>query len=819
MADIVAVALVVDSSLTLAADWPFILNNYIFPLLQRLHEAYANHQSRLAVITYATAETRPSPLVAKRFFTPLQLLIKELAEEAPKLGIGLTGSGGDVGMAVLEGMTAALELFDQLQAACQRKPLVPQAVNQPIPKSGPQISASHIIHVAAAPPDPSQHPLWNSSPKLDRMSWDNLPMQLQKRKIQWSLMLLQPLPRLKEYYSKAVTSPLPPWFSPRPEHTILLTGFPQKVVKRPAEAQASPDTKRAKIFPPATTPSAPHTSPNNKPVVSSSDIVPLAAPSASTIVPSQPPAPALQPPQASPLIAQAHPRSQAQLSTQQIVERIKSMDAEIKVLGAKMQEAKMSGNEEEAERLRKELEPKTLVFTKARQSFAQYVHQMQNQGQARSGPPASSNPVNPQASTNPASSSAEPVQIKHEPPSLPDSQMPVQSQHARHSSNPFPGMSSASPSGSQSIPGILPNAPPGVTAQMHKLVDQHRNLRPQQPAPAQQPPPAQPSASTFDQATAGLLPGQQPRRHRWEGVIHWGGVDPTTQVRKDLNVEVAVEAPKQSDLQMENWPQTLDLSPAPLGTMTDISAFLKRVGAVGCLLSLHSRALDAKLNERFLQMFSGFLKLRGLYAMASWRRPTDTRQSNLLLFVMADGKLVTVFFFSAGPPDMPKPPPKIDISKIDLSKLPPDVLAHLQTLTPDARRQYLQDMLRRHLETQRQQQQQQQQQQQRQMLQQQPDPSMNNGMNPLMLAAANQSMNGMNNLLGPMMGQPGSASNPINVNMGGAMGQPQLNMGGGFPQAQPNRGQGPMGNVSYEMLQSFMQRNADGSMLPGMEQS
>lgn len=64
----------------------------------------------MGFVTYAIADTRPTPLLEKRFFVPVQPLTKELREEPSKLGIGQTGSGGSRGMAALEGLVAAIEV-------------------------------------------------------------------------------------------------------------------------------------------------------------------------------------------------------------------------------------------------------------------------------------------------------------------------------------------------------------------------------------------------------------------------------------------------------------------------------------------------------------------------------------------------------------------------------------------------------------------------------------------------------------------------------------------------------------------------------------
>jgi hypothetical protein len=65
---------------------------------------------RMAFVTYGTTDTRPTPLLAKRFFVPFQAVTKELREQPSNLGIGQTSSGGSGGMAALEGLVAAVEV-------------------------------------------------------------------------------------------------------------------------------------------------------------------------------------------------------------------------------------------------------------------------------------------------------------------------------------------------------------------------------------------------------------------------------------------------------------------------------------------------------------------------------------------------------------------------------------------------------------------------------------------------------------------------------------------------------------------------------------
>lgn len=129
MANMIAVAIMVDSSWNLAAHWSHILAQYISPILSKLIENKPNtmvccqivsfymdickfliSQFYLGFLTYATSDTYPNPILAKRYFAHPQHVTKELREDSQKLGIGKTGSGGSNGMAVLDGFVAVLEV-------------------------------------------------------------------------------------------------------------------------------------------------------------------------------------------------------------------------------------------------------------------------------------------------------------------------------------------------------------------------------------------------------------------------------------------------------------------------------------------------------------------------------------------------------------------------------------------------------------------------------------------------------------------------------------------------------------------------------------
>lgn len=62
-------------------------------------------------MSYGTADTRPTPLIVKRFFAPLGLVMNDLREKPGTLGFVQTGNGGGMGMAALEGLVAAIEVL------------------------------------------------------------------------------------------------------------------------------------------------------------------------------------------------------------------------------------------------------------------------------------------------------------------------------------------------------------------------------------------------------------------------------------------------------------------------------------------------------------------------------------------------------------------------------------------------------------------------------------------------------------------------------------------------------------------------------------
>jgi mediator of RNA polymerase II transcription subunit 25 len=178
------------------------------------------------------------------------------------------------------------------------------------------------------------------------------------------------------------------------------------------------------------------------------------------------------------------------------------------------------------------------------------------------------------------------------------------------------------------------------------------------------------------------------------------------------------------------------------------------------------------------------------YALAAWTLPSGTHANNLLIFPFNGNSLVGTAFPTTGIPEMPKP------------MIPPTIAAQLQRLAPDQRNLIFAQMMRP-----RPQQQQPQPPQQQFKPQQQPQqPHYNLGPPNFgdsgRFDPANFQGTSMN-----LLGNPPPASGGALLSMMGS----QPGGMGGLHRRTPSGNAMSQAGVSYEMLQSFMQRNPDGS--------
>ena len=61
-------------------------------------------------MTYATADTRPTPILTRIFFSPPSTIMETMRKQPQDFSLGQTASGGSQGMAALEGIVTAMEV-------------------------------------------------------------------------------------------------------------------------------------------------------------------------------------------------------------------------------------------------------------------------------------------------------------------------------------------------------------------------------------------------------------------------------------------------------------------------------------------------------------------------------------------------------------------------------------------------------------------------------------------------------------------------------------------------------------------------------------
>ncbi|KAH7919370.1 hypothetical protein BV22DRAFT_1199516 [Leucogyrophana mollusca] len=793
--ELVAIACVVDSSILLASAWPKVLVEYIIPLLKRLSELHPGYQFRLAVVTYGAADTHPSPLLSKRFFSPLQPVTRELREEPTKLGIGTTNSVG--GLSALEGLVAAIELFDILMASANTS--IGHGPNQSSQKEARSF-VSHIIHIAACPPDSAQRPQCNSLQHLDAVSWESLPLELKKRKINLSLISLRQITKFQDLQKlMASNSGQSPWFAVRSPHSVQLAGFPspQKAsAKRVGDASLADhnaDPKRPKIVPEApakTLPGSPALV-ANQPVPPSHRHQPpqLTQPSNSfqNSAP-QPPNPPSLPPTTQPLPSQpqraaqnpptlTQPPQRGIPPISQMMERMGHMEQELKALELQMGEAQNSGQTALFEDLRSKRGMKIQLALKLREIITQQIAKRQAERPAASQlESAVGSQSNPHIPAPPSS---------HTQSSITSGEQGVSGDTASAAGQHGPPPLTYTRTGSAGFPPVS-NSTAGVAAQMQKLIDQ-KGIRPQSLSALPQPPPAPQSQDPK------MKP--PPTSHNfWQGTFTWTPPHPGVQGPKEMHAQL-VAVPLVAELHADTWPRNMVLtaSKESLCPPEEFQAWIKRHSAIVAQFRGMTQIGDEAGNQQALHSLSTLLTERNVYALSAWTTPRGTFSINIVLYPLASGLLGAVFPMTGVPdlprgsiPEIPKPPSSMPAAQGG-SRLPPELMARLQEVEPAHRNRVLQQFLHQQYIR------------QRQAQQQSQAPSHQQGQNVSGMPISSSYGGGIagNSTINPF-GSPSTIPQPL------------LNTGVG--------GQGSgMGQVNYEMLQSFMQRKDEGSSGQGMK--
>lgn len=828
--EVLAVACVIDASLALAAEWTRVFTAYILPILKRLNEAYSGHNFRLGIVTYGTAD---HPLVSKRFFFLPNVVMKELREEPGNLGIGTVN--GVRGLSALEGMVAAIESFDMLHNSL------------PGPKDG-RIHVSHIIHIAGSPPDSAQRPTCNAFPHLDSVSWDTLPVELKKRKINLSLVTLQQIQQFQDVQS-ATSAPTPqtiPWFTVYAPHTLMLSGFPPlshvqtpklNAAKRPNESPQTPDTKRQKVgekSSPALGPRAPGGPVGQRPP---SRQVPTPSVLPSTLPP-QPPQPhpqLLQPspkpphgtttrtpsPAKPPAAPAAHPPSnvpnpnappmQFTPNINMLVERGKALEAEIKALDAKIQEAQSAGNTADVEPLKMERATKFQQAIKIKTILYQMVNRPtmggSNSGAGGSGEVPQSQSQHQLVASNTKLEDAAPptvsapvsVPMDDQKPPVTDQKPPLTDQQAlMHFMQTRPGFSS-----------------PEVAVQMQKLLSKtglqgatlsdSPKLRPAHPSASGSTSQhqSQPHHLSQHQASTSAMSGGQ---KQWEGsfaftVQHAGQ-------SKGFEVQV-VAVNSKGQLHTEKWPERMFINISQTGMKDPVELKLwlqkHRQSVVMVQFKPQARTFEQKMNDMIYHVLMKTMVDARTFGVVAWQLPSGPMSHNMIVFPM-NNVLVGAVFPLTGLPDLPgsskvdasNPQPQMQPqsqSQLQLQPQPqlqhpgvlaPEMLTQLQGLNPQQQRNFMQQLTL----------QQQMRMRQRQQLQQHQQQQLQTGAMQQEVQAPAPGV-GMQNM------SPFSNGANLPMNMFGSGGVPQRPINGGMHL-------GGVGTVNSEMMQSFMQRSANG---------
>ncbi|KAH9941346.1 hypothetical protein B0H21DRAFT_893420 [Amylocystis lapponica] len=849
--EVVALVCVVDTSLAIIIQWEQLLQEYVIPLLQRLKDLHPKRVFRVGFVSYATAETRPTPLVTKVFFGPPQVLIAKLRDDPRKLGIGQTGPGAYGGMAALEGLVAALELFDTLRSSIE-------------------VKASHIVHIAASPPDTADRPLWNLTPLLDSASWDTLPTEFRKRDINYSNILLKQISQFSDLQSTtALGATQIPWFQVRAKHAIHLSGFPspqqQKGAKRTGEGtpvtDRSPEAKRARIQPqpPQSSPKTIHTTPQSVPAVP-----PPLNQSGPSIQPH--PAPAIQ----NSMLAQS----------KQALERIAQFE---QALNQKLQQAdahEAAGRLPEATALRQQVQTQRGQIANFKRAFEEKARAAGAQSQAhpqvlpaggagQSVPPPAA-PVHTENAPLQASVSAPQLKpsassASDSGPSFPDPSMsdppiapPSNMQHR-------PNITSLPPSASGgSIQQMAPpslqltsSVSPQISAQMQKLIEQ-RNRGPhlsspqvQSQPPPQPPPQSQPQPQSHPENAAGAnaSPTSGQPAAVWKGIFTWRGFDMGPQGRNQAVVTIHANQ-NAEQLRTDTWPSGLTLTPSPdpVVPLVIMQDWTKRKNGAIIYVLPHTQSPEGKVNGENFAAFLRHLVDKPCYALVAWNGPLGLPENHILLFPAKNVLAGAVF-----PGVMPELP-KAEILGIQLtqlqpahalmlSKLGPDHLAQMAVVPKEKRIMWLQAFIGWMQKMQQQQhpqalgqgqgQQQQQSPQLQQMSQQPPlrpqpqttavsahplvlnpfvaTPNIGGFIDGLTNRQSMQKQQPQQNPMGGMNIGDGMGTNNTNINTGLGQMSTMSMPPGGMHQRTPSGGNVTgIPGLSMEMLQSFMQRNQQG---------
>ncbi|KAG6845413.1 hypothetical protein H0H87_009760 [Tephrocybe sp. NHM501043] len=825
----VAIAFVVESSLAVANDWVYLVRNYVTPMVRRLLDANSTVKPRMAFITYATADTTPSPLLCRRFFVDSPPVMREMSDSPTSLGIGTTNSGGKRGMAALEGIVAAIELFDVLLAVSRSRLL-----------------ANHIFHIASASPDSSVHPRYNEIQSFDSITWEAMPVELKKAGLFFFLALVLCTSQV------APSAPKEPFFPTRPSHSVLLSGFPMSPqkpnIKRPADVHNTPDPKRARLAPPidvspkVQTPKTPSNQPKPSPIIPLQPKIqapnqpqPQPQPQPQALAQAQPvpqvshqappPAPAVAP--NIPQIPGGAPPSLQMTNFANFVNATKAVEEQIRKLHAGIQNAQSKGNAALAHELNQELAKKQMLQQRFKTVILDFRMSQQQQAAAAA---AQAQLKAGNAGQNQDTSSQQP-NITNQPGV--DQQSLAAMLHKRTASGSGPG---AAPGLGGPGPGFgsgptVPTGPPSrgpmppqgtntsiIAAQMQqmqKMADQQQRAR------------MQPNMAGPSNGNAGMQPAGPPPSHVvppvdqrspkkgpnsvWHGSISFSGTDGNGAKKENVVWVVASSPNPPEESRTDTWPSAMPLQPASKQAvpLADLQAWIQQHRPVLCTFSPQTHGIpDPAGNEANFKALTLLLIQRKAYAVSAWTLPSGEQGNNILFFPVNPSSLGAACFPERGLPELPRllhPQPQATPNLLNIDLNNPDVRARLEAMSPVQREQFMKAMQQQRVLHAR-----------RMMAQ---NAGNNGGSNNALMATT--AMNGtVQHQMQPQQhSDVGFAGNVHPAgNYGGmtmmntmGLGQQQQAMMAGMPRPVNSGMRNSIpSNINYEMMQSFMQRNPEG---------
>lgn len=718
-----------------------------------------------------------------------QGILPQLRKAPADFGIGLASAPDSSPMAVLEGLAAALELFDSLRDTSE-------------------VLASQLWHIAAAPPDSAAKPWWNMTTKLDDASWETLPSEMRKRDISYSAILLRPLPKLPELHAAAAAGAIQsPWFAVRHGHSIYLSGFPAsspKSAKRTGEGntavERSPEAKKSRVQP--------------------------------------------QPNSASPQTGGSPASQRGSSSATRVLSSKQMEDArQIKIMltqkKAQLTALQQAGDREGVEAVERELRD---IMYGLRESYMKSVQSGQGNVQPpRAQPPGDA--TNAQRGTEvagmPPSTSAPqipqtaapvqfPAPLQIDVP-MPDAPAPMHSTPQPTAPQPPPsrtGVAQPPSVAAPQIPQNRPNEPPSSTTQMSSMVE----------------PPVQ-NGST------------QSVHQVWEGTLSWPPVLDLDGRPGQVQVVMQCPQPGHADLlRTLNLPANLILMPSaekavPVNVLWD---WMHRYTNHCALLHFTAKppGPDGTSHDENLKRFSRGLVEKSIYAVAGIPGPNGLQEKRILFFSTRTVLAGTFFLMAGGMPD----PPKSEVAGYTLTQLNPAVALWLFRLTPqqqqvltnmpnEKRKAMVQAMIARQAQPGKKtpQQPELEQQQHPQPQPQPPQMSQMSQMSHMSQMQPSTSLQMMPQVQAPALQPQGTEARfafnpfvggrppPLSTALGLTQGPSQPALPSFMPGADPNALMPPGGmmhrrtpsagsmsgisgvpGVSYEMMQSFMQRNQEG---------